>query len=204
DLRRGKPTVHRAWDEATAVLAGDALQTLAFEILADPATHPDGAARAMACLRLARASGVAGMVGGQALDIAAEEGHAVQDAAAVKRLQAMKTGALLEVSAELGAVLSDADAAAVRSIRAYAAALGEAFQIADDLLDITGDEAAMGKRVGKDADAGKATFVDILGLDGARVRADTLVTEAQAALAPFGTRATMLNAAAVFVVERRS
>ncbi|MEO1470825.1 MAG: polyprenyl synthetase family protein, partial [Pseudomonadota bacterium] len=180
------------------------LQTLAFEILADPATHPDGAARAMACLRLARASGVAGMVGGQALDIAAEEGHAVQDAAAVKRLQAMKTGALLEVSAELGAVLSDADPGQVAAIRAYAAALGEAFQIADDLLDITGDEAAMGKRVGKDADAGKATFVDILGLDGARVRADTLVTEAQAALAPFGTRATMLNAAAVFVVERRS
>ncbi|MEM6489804.1 MAG: polyprenyl synthetase family protein [Pseudomonadota bacterium] len=209
DLRRGKPTVHRAWDEATAVLAGDALQTVAFEILADPATHPDGAVRASLCLRLAQASGAAGMVGGQALDLAAEKAAeradgGVLDGVSVKRLQAMKTGALLEVAAELGALVAEAPAAAVAAIRAYARALGEAFQIADDLLDVTGTEAEVGKRVGKDADAGKATFVDILGIDGARARAQALVDEAAAALAPFGAGAGLLTAAAQFVVDRRS
>ncbi|MEO0820778.1 MAG: polyprenyl synthetase family protein [Pseudomonadota bacterium] len=204
DLRRGKPTVHKKWDEATAVLAGDGLQTLAFEILADPATHPDGAVRADLCLRLAQASGAAGMVGGQALDLAAEKAGAPLDAAAVKRLQALKTGALLEVSAELGARLGKAPAAAVEAIRAYARALGEAFQIADDLLDVTGTEEEVGKRVGKDAGAGKATFVDILGIEGARARAQALIGEAAEALAPFGARAAMLIAAAEFVVARRS
>ncbi|MGF1552909.1 MAG: polyprenyl synthetase family protein [Paracoccaceae bacterium] len=204
DLRRGKPTVHRVWDEATAVLAGDALQTIAFEILADPATHPNPAVRAGLCLRLAQASGARGMVGGQALDLAAEADGARLDARAVKRLQAMKTGALLEVSAEAGAILAEADAASVEAVRAYARALGEAFQIADDLLDVTGSEAETGKRVGKDEAAGKATFVDILGVDGARARAEALVTEATAALAPFGEAADLLAAAAAFVVDRRS
>ncbi|MEM7498499.1 MAG: polyprenyl synthetase family protein [Pseudomonadota bacterium] len=204
DLRRGKPTVHRVWDEATAVLAGDALQTTAFEILADPATHADGAIRARLCLRLAQASGAAGMVGGQALDLAAEMAGDPLGAEAVKRLQALKTGALIEVSAELGATVAGASEDAIARVRAYARALGEAFQIADDLLDVTGTEAEVGKRVGKDAEAGKATFVDILGVEGARARAKTLVDEAATELAPFGARAELLAEAAAFVVNRRS
>ena len=204
DMRRGKPTVHKAWDEATAVLAGDGLQSLAFEILADPATHPSGEVRARLCLRLAKASGAAGMVGGQALDLGAEAVETPLDAAGVKRLQALKTGALLEVSAEMGAILAEASEADVARIRAYARALGEAFQIADDLLDVTGTEAETGKRVGKDAGAGKATFVDILGIEGARARAAALVTEAETALAPFGPRAEPLAAAARFAAARRS
>ena len=204
DLRRGRPTVHKAWDEATAVLCGDALQTLAFEILADPATHADGAVRAALCLRLAQASGAAGMVGGQALDLGAEASGAPLGAEGVRRLQALKTGALIEVSAEMGAILGGAGADAIGRVRAYARALGEAFQIADDLLDVTGTEAETGKRVGKDAGAGKATFVDILGIEGARRRAEELVAEAAAALAPHGAAAGLLVAAAEFVVTRRS
>lgn len=203
DMRRGRPTVHKAWDEATAVLAGDALQALAFEILADSATHADGAVRARLCLRLARAAGADGMVGGQALDLGAESATEPLDAAGVKRLQALKTGALIEVSAEMGALLGRASEAEIGRIRAYARALGEAFQIADDLLDVTGTEAETGKRVGKDAGAGKATFVDSLGIEGARARADALVAEAATHLAPFGTRAARLMQAARFVVERR-
>jgi len=204
DLRRGKPTVHKRWDEATAVLAGDALQTLAFEILADTATHPDPAVRARLVLRLAQASGHAGMVGGQAIDLAAEKAAQPLGAAEVKRLQALKTGALIEVSAEAGAILADAPEADVSRIRAYARALGEAFQIADVLLDVTGSEAEVGKRLRKDAGAGKATFVDILGIDGARARAAELVAEAARQLAPYGPRANRLVEAARFVVERRS
>ncbi|MEM6943258.1 MAG: polyprenyl synthetase family protein [Pseudomonadota bacterium] len=204
DLRRGKPTVHRVWDEATAVLAGDALQTTAFEILADPATHSDGAIRARLCLRLAQASGAAGMVGGQALDLAAEKAGAPLSAEAVKRLQMLKTGALIEVSAELGATVAGAAEQDIERVRAYARALGEAFQIADDLLDVTGTEAEVGKRVGKDADAGKATFVDIMGIEGARARARALVEVAADELSPFGERASLLVDAAAFVVDRRS
>ncbi|MGF1447206.1 MAG: polyprenyl synthetase family protein [Pikeienuella sp.] len=204
DMRRGKPTVHKVWDEATAVLAGDGLQALAFEILADPATHQDGDVRARLCLRLAQAAGVAGMVGGQALDLGAETADAPLDGAGVKRLQALKTGALIDVSAEMGAILGGASEAETGRIRGYARALGEAFQIADDLLDVTGTEAETGKRVGKDAGAGKATFVDILGIDGARQRAQDLVAEAAAQLAPFGDRAAHLIAAARFAGERRS
>jgi farnesyl diphosphate synthase len=203
DLRRGKPTVHKAWDEATAVLAGDALQAIAFEILADPATHSDGAVRARLVLRLAQASGHAGMVGGQAIDLAAETAETPLAAAQVNRLQALKTGALLEFAAEAGAILAQAPGDDTARIRAYARALGEAFQIADDLLDLTGTEAEVGKRVGKDAGAGKATFVDILGHDGARARAADLVAEAEAQLAPFGARAARLAEAARFVVDRR-
>ncbi|MCL5775549.1 polyprenyl synthetase family protein [Limibaculum sp. FT325] len=204
DLRRGKPTVHKVWDEATAVLAGDALQTMAFEILADPATHPDGAVRARLCLRLAQASGHAGMVGGQAIDLAAETATDPMGPDMVRKLQAMKTGALIEVSAEAGAIVGGADSAQIGRIRAYARALGEAFQIADDLLDVTGTVEEVGKAVGKDAGAGKATFVDILGIEGARARADELVAQAAAELAPFGARAAHLVEAARFVVERRS
>jgi farnesyl diphosphate synthase len=204
DLRRGRPTVHKAWDEATAVLAGDALQTLAFGILAHPATHADGNVRARLVLRLAEASGHAGMVGGQALDLDAESADTRLSATQVKRLQALKTGALIEYAAEAGAIVAGAVEADVTRIRAYARALGEAFQIADDLLDVTGSEAELGKRVGKDAGAGKATFVDILGVEGARARAAELVAEAAAELTPYGDRADRLIEAARFVVERRS
>ena len=204
DLRRGRPTVHRAWTEATAVLAGDALQTMAFQILADPATHPSGEVRALLCLRLAQASGVAGMVGGQALDLGAEAAGTALDGPAVRRLQALKTGALIEVAAEAGALLGEAGESERGRIRAYARALGEAFQIADDLLDVTATEAETGKRTGKDAAAGKATFVDILGLDGAAARAHELADAACAELAPWGDRAAHLAAAAEFVVDRRS
>jgi farnesyl diphosphate synthase len=204
DLRRGKPTVHKAWDEATAVLAGDALQTLAFEILTDPATHVDGNVRAKLALRLAQASGHAGMVGGQAIDLAAERAKTPLGPAEVKRLQALKTGALIEFAAEAGAIVAQAPKADIARIRAYARALGEAFQIADDLLDVTGSEAEVGKRVGKDAGAGKATFVDILGLNGARARAADLVAEATSQVAPYGAGAARLVEAAHFVVDRRS
>ena len=204
DLRRGQPTVHRKWDEATAILAGDALQALAFGILAAPETHADGSVRARLCLRLAEASGAAGMVGGQAIDLAAERAGAAFGLDEVRRLQALKTGALIEVSAEAGAIVAGVGDARIRPVAAYARALGEAFQIADDLLDLTGDEAETGKRVGKDRDAGKATFVDILGADGARARAEELVAEAEAALAPFGERAATLVEAARFTIRRRS
>ncbi|MEM8793350.1 MAG: polyprenyl synthetase family protein [Pseudomonadota bacterium] len=204
DLRRGKPTVHKKWDDATAILAGDGLQTLAFEIVADPATHPDAAVRAQLCLRLAQASGPAGMVGGQAFDLAAETASNPFGADDVRKLQAMKTGALISYAAEAGAILGQAGPGDIANIRAYADALGEAFQIADDLLDVTGTEEETGKRVGKDASAGKATFVDILGIHGARARAEELVAEAAEALVPYGSKAEMLNHAARFVVDRRS
>ena len=200
DLRRGQPTVHVKWDEATAVLAGDALQTLAFELLCDPALGP--ADRRLALVAgLARASGAQGMVLGQALDIAAETAPAPLTLPEITRLQAGKTGALICWSAEAGALLAGADPA---PLRAYARALGLAFQIADDILDVEGDEAATGKRVGKDAEAGKATFVSLLGLDQAKARAEALIAEAEAALLPYGDRAQALIAAARFVISRQS
>ena len=200
DLRRGLPTVHVKWDEATAILAGDALQTLAFGLLTDPAL---GSAdmRLSLVAGLARASGAEGMVLGQALDIAAETASIPLNLAQITRLQAGKTGALISWSAEAGAVLAGADPA---PLRAYATALGLAFQIADDILDVTGDAALTGKRVGKDAQAGKATFVSLLGLDGARTRAAALINEAEAALAPYGTKAQTLIDAAQFVIARQS
>jgi farnesyl diphosphate synthase len=198
DLRRGQPTVHVKWDEAVAVLAGDALQTLAFELLTDPALGPSDVRLALVA-GLARASGIDGMVLGQALDIAAETAGRSLTLAEITALQAGKTGALIGFAAEAGAILAGADPVPLRH---YAAALGLAFQIADDILDVTGDEARTGKRVGKDAGAGKATFVSHLGLDGARLRAATLVAEAEAALASYGTGATNLIAAARFVITR--
>jgi farnesyl diphosphate synthase len=203
DLRRGKPTTHKAYDDATAILAGDALQTRAFEILADPATHPDGAVRAELCLALARAAGAPGMVGGQMIDIAAETAPAPFDLATIKRLQALKTGALIRFSAEAGAILGG-DRAARAALARYAAHLGLAFQIRDDLLDIEGDAQAVGKGVRKDASAGKATFVSELGIDGARKAAEAEIGAAIAALAPFGDRARRLREAAEFAIHRVS
>lgn len=203
DLRRGKPTTHKAFDEAIAILAGDALQTLAFQILGDPATHEDGAVRADLCLGLAHAAGGPGMVGGQMIDIAAETATHPLDLAHITRLQAMKTGALIRFSAEAGAILASDDQAR-RYLASYAQHLGLAFQIRDDLLDVEGDEAETGKRVQKDADAGKATFVSILGLAGARQAASDEVEAANAALEPFGDRANWLRAAAKFAIDRIS
>lgn len=200
DLRRGQPTVHVKWDEATAVLAGDALQALAFDLCCDPALGSP-ARRVALVAALAHASGAAGMVYGQALDIAAETAPAPLNLAEITTLQAGKTGALISFAAEAGAILAGADRA---PLAAYAKALGLAFQIADDILDVTGTEAQAGKRLGKDAQAGKATFVTLLGIDGARARADALVEDACAALAPYGTKAQTLRDAARFVISRQT
>jgi farnesyl diphosphate synthase len=200
DLRRGQPTVHKKWDEATAVLAGDALQTLAFELLCDPALGT-AEVRMELVQGLAKASGIDGMVLGQALDIAAETAGRSLTLEEITALQAGKTGALIGFAAEAGAVIAGADRG---PLRRYAAALGLAFQIADDILDVTGDEAKTGKRVGKDAGAGKATFVSLLGLEGARARAAELVEEAEAALSGYGNGAANLIAAARFVIARDS
>ena len=198
DLRRGQPTVHVKWDEATAVLAGDALQTLAFELLTDPALG--SAERRVALVAsLARASGAEGMVLGQALDIAAETAATPLTLAQITRLQAGKTGALIRWSAEAGAVIAGQDPG---PLGRYATALGLAFQIADDILDIEGDADKAGKRLRKDAGAGKATFVSLLGMDGAKTRARALVAEAGVALQPYGARAETLVAAAEFVIAR--
>ncbi|TCO69914.1 polyprenyl synthetase family protein [Rhodovulum euryhalinum] len=201
DLRRGQPTVHVKWDEGTALLVGDALQTLAFGLLADPACHPDPAVRIDLVGSLARASGIDGMVLGQAQDIAAETAGRALNLAEITELQANKTGALIRWSAEAGARLGGADIAPLSS---YATALGLAFQIADDILDVEGDVEKTGKRVQKDADAGKATFVSLLGLEGAKARARDLVDEACAALAPFGARADALRDTARFVIARET
>lgn len=199
-LRRGLPTVHVKWDEATAVLAGDALQTLAFELLTDPALG-NAETRIQLVAGLAKASGAEGMVLGQALDIAAETAATPLTLAQITTLQAGKTGALIRFSAEAGAILAGADRA---PLRAYATALGLAFQIWDDVLDVTGDAAKTGKAVGKDAGAGKATFVSLLGLEPAQSRARSLIDQACAALAPYGAAAQNLNDCARFVISRES
>ena len=209
DLRRGRPTAHKKYDEATAILAGDGLLTLAFDILARPETHPSPAVRSDLVLALARGAGLGGMVGGQMLDLAAEgrfDGGKVQklDAAHVKLLQTMKTGALLRFGCLAGAILGEATAAQRAAVDTYGTLLGEAFQIADDLLDVEGDAATVGKATGKDAALGKGTFVSILGLDGAKARLKTLVTESEQALAPFGRDADVLKMAARFVAERKA
>ena len=198
DLRRGQPTVHRKWDEATAVLAGDALQAYAFERAA--LAGATDAARLDMVVTLAQAAGVRGMVGGQALDIAAETAAVPLTLEQIMVLQAGKTGALLSWSAMAGARMAQAD---IQALRAYGDALGLAFQIADDILDVEGDAAEVGKAVGKDADAGKATFVSLLGLDGAKARAAQLVAEACDALSCYGDAAETLKEAARFVTSRR-
>ncbi len=200
DLRRGRPTVHVTWDEGTAVLAGDALQALAFELCAHEECG-DPAVRADLALSLARASGARGMVLGQALDIAAETARVPLTLEEITRLQAGKTGALIDWAACAGARLAGAD---IAPLSQYAGALGLAFQIADDILDEEGDAEKAGKRLRKDAEAGKATFVSLLGLEGARARAAELVAQAEAALAPYGQRADTLREAARFVISRDS
>ena len=199
DLRRGAPTVHVAWDEATAVLAGDALQSMAFELLAGEGCHPDPAVRADLTLALARAAGASGMVHGQALDIAAETAAEPLGLSEIEALQAAKTGALIEWAGTAGARLARADP---EPLRGYARALGLAFQIADDILDVEGDAEAAGKRLGKDARAGKATFVSLLGLEGARARAQALVEDACGFLLRYGEEAAGLRALAAHVVTR--
>ena len=199
DLRRGQPTVHKKWDEATAVLVGDALQTVAFEILAKPDTSASADVRLTLIRTLAEASGAAGMVLGQAQDIAAETAGPPLGLDAITELQANKTGALIRWSAEAGAILGESDP---EPLRRYATALGLAFQIADDILDVEGDEAKTGKRVGKDEDAGKATFVSHLGLEGARKKARELVADAIDALSLYSAQADYLRDAAHFVVSR--
>lgn len=199
-LRRGLPTVHVEWDEATAVLAGDALQTLAFELLTDPALGT-GDTRIALVAGLARASGAEGMVLGQSLDIAAETAATPLTLDEITTLQAGKTGALIRFSAEAGAILAGQNPA---PLRAYATALGLAFQIWDDVLDVTGDAALTGKAVGKDAAAGKATFVSLLGLEPAKARARSLVVQAETALAPYGPCAQNLIDCARFVIGRES
>lgn len=200
DLRRGAPTVHVKWDEATAVLAGDALQSLAFELVAAPETGT-GDVRADLAASLARASGARGMVLGQALDIAAETAASPLNIDEITALQQGKTGALIEWAAMAGARMAQADTAPLQT---YARAIGLAFQIADDILDVTGDADTVGKATGKDADAGKATFVSLLGMDEARRRADALVTEACDALDIYGPDGDVLRETARFVVTRKT
>jgi farnesyl diphosphate synthase len=203
-LRRGRPTVHIRFDEATAILAGDALLTLAFEVLARPETHPDAEVRAELVAGLARAAGAAGMVGGQSLDLEAERRPAAESLRIeyVRAIQENKTGALITFAAQAGAVLARTGEQERRALTAYGQALGAAFQIADDLLDIEGSAAVVGKATGKDAAAGKATFVAALGLDGARRRLSELEEDAIRALAPLGEEASMLKAAVAFVARR--
>lgn len=200
DLRRGKPTVHRAFDEATAVLAGDSLHALAFQLLADPATHENPQVRAELVLELSRASGIDGMAGGQMMDLVSE--HETLDIGAITRLQQLKTGALIEFSVEAACIMASLDSAARTPCRGYARNVGLAFQIADDLIDHSGDERAAGKRVGKDAGAGKATFVSLLGEERARAQARLLVDQANEHLDQYGDEAGLLRAIARFAVER--
>jgi farnesyl diphosphate synthase len=209
DLRRGRPTAHKAFDEATAILAGDSLLTFAFDILSRPQTHADPAVRVELVTALARASGVGGMAGGQMLDLAAE-GRFVQQRATqfsesdVRTLQAMKTGALLRFACEAGGILAAATPAQRQALERYGTAVGQAFQIADDLLDLEGDPALVGKSTGKDAAAGKATMVSVLGVAAAKAKLQQLVTGAEQALAPFGSASATLIEAAKFVAERRA
>jgi len=204
DLRRGRPTTHKAFDEATAILAGDALQTMAFTILASESTHENPFIRCELVACLARASGARGMVGGQMIDIEAEKADAPLSMAETSRLQRMKTGALIEASCSLGAILGHASAANRRAVEFYARDFGLAFQIRDDLLDVTGDAEAVGKAVAKDAAAGKATFVDLLGVEGAEARAELLTEQAKAHLAPLGDRAGPLRDLADHALTRVS
>ena len=209
DLRRGQPTTHRAFDEATAILVGDGLLTLAFDILSRHETHPEAGVRIDLVSALARAAGLGGMAGGQMLDLAAEGRFANNaplklDENSVRMLQAMKTGALLCFACTAGGILGGANAAQRKALERYGSAVGQAFQIADDLLDLEGDPALVGKSTGKDAVAGKATMVGILGGLGAKARLKELVAEAEDALAPFGDAASILIEGARFVADRHA
>jgi farnesyl diphosphate synthase len=207
-LRRGRPTVHRQFDEATAILAGDSLLTIAFDILARDETSPDASVRAALVRALARAAGLGGMAGGQMLDLAAEgrfsDAPRPAREADVLALQAMKTGALIRFGCCAGAILAGVDGKERGALERYGSVLGQAFQVADDLLDVEGDAATVGKQTGKDAAAGKATIVQLLGVEKARARLAALVAEAEDALSLFGPKAAVLVAAAHFVAERKA
>ena len=200
DMRRGKPTVHRAFDDATAVLAGDSLHALAFEILANPQTHPDPFVRGELVSTLALASGPEGMAGGQMMDIEAENG--TFDLQTVMRLQALKTGALIAASVEMGAILGHIPPEGRTHLRGYARDIGLAFQIADDILDVEGDPELAGKALQKDADAGKGTFVSLMGLERAKQQAEMLVAQANEHLSCYGSEADLLRAIANYITER--
>ncbi|AJA07639.1 polyprenyl synthetase [Sphingopyxis fribergensis] len=200
DMRRGKPTVHKAYDEATAVLAGDSLHALAFEWLCDPVTSADPFVRGELCCELARAAGPAGMAGGQMMDLAAETSNF--DLPTVTRLQQLKTGALIAFSVEAGAILARIPPEGRAPLRAYSRDIGLAFQIADDIMDVEGDEALAGKALHKDEAAGKATFVTLMGIERAREQATALVDQAIGHLASYGGEAALLRAIARYVVER--
>jgi farnesyl diphosphate synthase len=202
DMRRGRPSCHIAFDEATAILAGDALLTLSFEVLAGVGTHSDPQVRSDLVAALAARSGGGGMVGGQIIDLESE--HAPVDAELIARLETMKTGALIAFSSASGAILGQAGPEAVNSLATFGFELGLAFQIADDLLDVEGDEDDVGKKVGKDAEAGKATFVSALGVDGARKEARLAADRALSRLDIFGARADELRSVADFVIARKS
>ena len=207
DLRRGRPTVHKAYDEATAILVGDSLLTLAFDILSRTEVHADANVRIALVRELARAAGIGGMVGGQMLDLAAEgrfEAKRALTESEIITLQAMKTGALLRFACRAGGILGQADAASRAAIDRYGAIVGQAFQIADDLLDVEGDTATLGKAAGKDAAAGKGTLVTVLGVAGAHAKLDALVAEAETVLKPFGAKADVLRATARFIAQRRT
>jgi len=202
DLRRGRPTTHRAFDEATAILAGDGLLTVAFEILADAATHASAGVRCQLITNLAKASGSFGMIGGQMIDMKAAE--QTLDAEQVMLLQQLKTGALFEFSCEAGAVLGEASKADHERLLSYARDFGLAFQITDDLLDVTSTAEKTGKSVGKDQDQGKATLISIYGIEGAKAEAQKLVDRAIETLAPYGEKAAELQALATYLLTRES
>ncbi len=200
DLRRGQPTVHVAFDEATAILAGDSLLTFAFDLLADEATHKDPSVRSELVLQLARAAGHGGIAGGQMLDLEAE--RKTPDEQGIIMLQSMKTGALLRFACEAGAILGGASREDRARVKDFGIKIGQAFQLADDILDLTSTAEQMGKKVGKDADAGKGTLVSLWGLDRAKAKADELVVESEVLLLPFGERADVLKACARYIVNR--
>ncbi|HUN97730.1 MAG TPA: farnesyl diphosphate synthase [Bradyrhizobium sp.] len=204
DLRRGRPTLHKAYDDATAILAGDALLTLAFDIITRDEIHPDAKVRLLLTRALARAAGIGGMAGGQMLDLAGEGRFGDREPVDVARLQQMKTGALLRFGCVAGAILGQSSVSEYQALDDFGRALGEAFQIADDLLDVEGDAAALGKQTGQDAALGKTTFVTQLGIDGAKQRVRDLLAGADAALSIFGAKGDVLRAAARFVAERKS
>jgi farnesyl diphosphate synthase len=204
DLRRGRPTLHKAYDDATAILAGDALLTLAFDIITRDEIHRDAGVRLALTRALARAAGVGGMAGGQMLDLAGEGRFGDREPVDVARVQQMKTGALLRYGCIAGAILGQSSQKQYQALDDYGRALGEAFQIADDLLDVEGDAAALGKQTGQDAALGKTTFVTQLGIEGARQRVRDLLARADTALSIFGTKGDVLRAAARFVAERKN
>ncbi|MBN9599203.1 MAG: polyprenyl synthetase family protein [Afipia sp.] len=204
DLRRGRPTAHKKYDDATAILAGDALLTLAFDIITRDEVHRDAGVRLALTRALARAAGIGGMAGGQMMDLAGEGRFGDREPPDVAKLQQMKTGALLKYGCIAGALLGQASKEQYGALDAYGHAFGEAFQIADDLLDVEGDAAALGKPAGQDAALGKTTFVTQLGIDGAKARLRDLLQQADAALAPFGSKGDVLRAAARFVAERQN